>query len=489
MYPIEVTGAGKRFCVQTAGHQGKIKSALISRSGRASRTEFWALRDINLRVPAGSMVGVIGANGAGKSSLLRMLGGLYRPDEGSVRVRGRTVGFLELGAGFHGELTGRRNIFVNGVVCGLTRAEITRKFDAIVAFSGLEQFIDFPLRTYSKGMRMRLGFSIVAHTDPDVLLVDEALAVGDRQFHDRCLQRIKDFRQNGTAIVLASHGLEAVIQHCDNAILLAQGRIVESGKADKVVDHYMDEVGGSDDPDPSRMHTTRPLLMKKLRTRFVVAGYARTGSNLLAAALGSAGDVIMHKELFAAHNRQPGRDYKRILTKLYEPVNDDVNAVGFKLFYNHLSEDEWTEFSSRSEFRVVHLTRRNRLRRFVSERIAEDTGQWVLSKSMEKAAAIKISLDPETVLQRIVSVETRETVFRQRFANHKVLEVVYEDMLGDMSNTFKAIGDFLEIESIQPHKIPLLRQNPEPLCELIENYADIEQVLRDTPYAHYLEEA
>jgi ABC-type polysaccharide/polyol phosphate transport system ATPase subunit len=484
VYPIEVKSAGKKFRVQGAGRQDKIKTALINTRSRSTVDEFWALRDISVRVAAGSMLGIIGANGAGKSTLLRMLGGLYRPDEGEVNVQGHIVGFLELGAGFHGDLTGRRNIFVNGVVCGLTRAEIQRKFDDIVAFSGLEQFIDFPLRTYSKGMRLRLGFSIIAHTEPDILLVDEALAVGDRQFHDRCLERIKQFRNSGTAIVLASHGLEAVIRHCDEAILLREGCIIESGAAEKVVERYIDDPDG--DVAASPLSRARPDFKSKPLTRFAIAGYARTGSNYVSAALASAADVKMHTEIFAAHNRQPGTDYKILLSRLYESVGDEIRALGFKLFYNHFTEEEWSDFSGRAEFRIIHLTRRNRLRRMVSEDIATKTGQWVLTDIADKKRAEKIWLDPDTVIERIVSVENRESWFREQFSEHAVLEVVYEDMMLNMGATFKAITGFLGIEALQPRKVHLLQQNPEPLSELIENYSDIQEMLKNTPYHHYL---
>jgi lipopolysaccharide transport system ATP-binding protein len=170
-----------------------------------------------------------------------MIGGIGRPDEGRINVRGRVVGLMELGAGFHPDLSGRENVYVNGIVAGLMRAEVRKRFDAIVEFAELSAAIDSPLRTYSQGMRQRLGFSVVTHTDPDILLIDELLAVGDQRFNRKCLDRISQFRNTGCAIIIVSHQLASVRRLCDEAIQLRQGEIVARGPAAEVVGGYEKE--------------------------------------------------------------------------------------------------------------------------------------------------------------------------------------------------------------------------------------------------------
>jgi len=188
------------------------------------------------------MVGIIGPNGAGKSTLLRLIGGIERPDEGQVVVQGRIDALLDLGAGFHPDLTGRENVFINGVIAGLTRQEIAERFDSIVDFAELREFIDSPLRTYSTGMHVRLGFAVAAHLEPEILLIDEVLAVGDLAFQRKCLGRIAQFKAEGCTIVLVSHDLSAVRQLCDEALWLRRGKVAAYGPAELVADQYMAEV-------------------------------------------------------------------------------------------------------------------------------------------------------------------------------------------------------------------------------------------------------
>jgi len=202
--------------------------------------KFWALRNLSFTVASGQTLGLIGPNGAGKSTLLRLIGGVGRPDEGSVEVHGRAGGLLELGAGFHPDLTGRENVFINGVISGLTRREVARRFDDIVAFSELEDEIDSPLRTYSTGMRMRLGFSVAAHTDSKILLIDEVLAVGDHSFRKKCFARIDRFKAEGRTILLASHNIDQIKNLCDDAVWLQKGRLVAQGRPDSLVDAYVE---------------------------------------------------------------------------------------------------------------------------------------------------------------------------------------------------------------------------------------------------------
>jgi lipopolysaccharide transport system ATP-binding protein len=202
---------------------------------------FWALRDVSFRVAPGKMVGIMGANGAGKSTLLRLIGGVGSPDEGQIHVNGRIGALLDLGTGFHPDLTGRENIYINGVISGLSRKEVSRSFDSIVHFAELEDFIDSPLRVYSTGMQMRLGFAIAAHIEPEVLLIDEVLAVGDISFQQKCVQRIKRFKSQGCTILLISHEPALMIDLCDEALWLRAGKLVSHGDVATVTDQYVSE--------------------------------------------------------------------------------------------------------------------------------------------------------------------------------------------------------------------------------------------------------
>ncbi|MFA7096668.1 MAG: ABC transporter ATP-binding protein [Gammaproteobacteria bacterium] len=240
---IVVTRLGKRVRRYHHERPRSFKEAMIKGWRRLRAQDVgWALRDVTFEVGPGRMVGVIGRNGAGKSTLLRLIGGVGRPDEGAVTVKGRIGALLDLGAGFHQDLTGRENLFVNGIVGGLTRRELERRVDSIVAFAELEEFIDAPLRTYSSGMRMRLGFAIAAHCDPDVLLVDEALGVGDLAFQRKCEERITQFKEAGCTILLVSHDLHSVEQLCDEVVWLHEGRLVAHGAPDVVVKQYAEEM-------------------------------------------------------------------------------------------------------------------------------------------------------------------------------------------------------------------------------------------------------
>ncbi len=203
---------------------------------------FWGLRDVSFNVAPGQIVGVIGRNGAGKSTLLRLIGGVARPDKGRVKTLGRIGGFLDLTAGLRPDLTGRENVFVSGVIAGLTRREVKQRFDSIVAFAEVEEFIDSPLRTYSTGMQMRLAFAVVAHTNPDILLIDEVLAVGDMAFQRKCLERIARFKAEGCAILLVSHDTNQIRQLCDKALWLRTGLLVAQGPTEVVADQYVAEM-------------------------------------------------------------------------------------------------------------------------------------------------------------------------------------------------------------------------------------------------------
>jgi ABC-2 type transport system ATP-binding protein len=210
--------------------------------GKVPYDDFWALRDINLEIEEGTTFGLIGANGSGKSTLLKCIAGILRPSTGEIQVRGRLAALLELGAGFQGELTGRENIFLNGSLLGLSQRELTKRYDEIVAFSELEQFIDTQVRFYSSGMYVRLGFAIAVNVDPDILVLDEVLAVGDETFQRKCLERIRAFQREGRTIVMVSHAVESVRQICDAAAVLDGGTLVASGRPGEAIRSYREHL-------------------------------------------------------------------------------------------------------------------------------------------------------------------------------------------------------------------------------------------------------
>lgn len=199
---------------------------------------FWALRDVSFRIQAGESVAIIGPNGAGKTTLLSVIAGVTEPTSGLVRRHGRIGALLELGTGFHGDLTGRENIFLNGSLLGLSRAELVAKFEQIVAFSGLKNFLNEPVRTYSSGMVTRLGFAVAVHADPEILLLDEILAVGDEAFQQKCTDKINEFSARGKSLLLVTHGLEGAVATCSRAIWLERGEIRMDGNSEDVVRSY-----------------------------------------------------------------------------------------------------------------------------------------------------------------------------------------------------------------------------------------------------------
>lgn len=210
--------------------------------GLETKEEFWALRNINLEVNKGDIVGIIGANGAGKSTLLKILTGITPPTEGEIIMRGKVASLLEVGTGFHPELTGRENIFLNGAILGMSKKEISRKFDEIVAFSGIEKFLDTPVKYYSSGMYVRLAFSVAAHMEPDILLVDEVLAVGDAEFQKKCLGKMEEVtKKEGRTILFVSHNMGAIQRLCQKTILLEKGKVKMFGKTEEVVDFYINK--------------------------------------------------------------------------------------------------------------------------------------------------------------------------------------------------------------------------------------------------------
>jgi len=254
---IDVQNLGKRYRL------GEVHSGLLShrldrilrgllRMGRGrpasrQREAFWALRDVSFDVPRGQVLGIVGRNGAGKSTLLKILSRITEPTEGRVELRGRVASLLEVGTGFHPELTGRENIFLNGAILGMTRSEIVRRFDRIVAFAEIDRFIDTPVKRYSSGMHVRLAFAVAAHLEPEILLVDEVLAVGDAGFQKKCLGRMNRIAGEGRTVLFVSHNMPALTKLCQRVVWLDGGRCVADGEADDVVGAYLRAVHTSAD--------------------------------------------------------------------------------------------------------------------------------------------------------------------------------------------------------------------------------------------------
>lgn len=250
---IQVEGLSKRYII---GHQGTTQDGLrhvleeivrnpvrfLRRSRhirQSNKEDFWALHDVSFTVGEGDVVGIMGRNGAGKSTLLKILSRITEPTMGRVRLRGRVASLLEVGTGFHNELTGRENIFLNGAILGMSRAEIKRKFDEIVAFSEVERFLDTPVKRYSSGMYVRLAFAVAAHLEPEILIVDEVLAVGDASFQRKCLGKMGEVSRGGRTVLFVSHNMAAIRSLCKSAVLLSQGRVEAAGTVSSICDKYM----------------------------------------------------------------------------------------------------------------------------------------------------------------------------------------------------------------------------------------------------------
>ncbi len=256
---IQVENVAKRYVLGAAGSGGPryqmLRESLMSglrapldrwrgrKNGSAapaaSEQEFWALGDVSFSVKRGDVVGIIGRNGAGKSTLLKVLSRITEPTKGKVSIRGRVASLLEVGTGFHPELTGRENIFLNGAILGMSRVEIKAKFDEIVAFAEVERFLDTPVKRYSSGMYVRLAFAVAAHLEPEILIVDEVLAVGDANFQKKCLSKMQDVGQGGRTVLFVSHSMPAIMRLCPRAIMLAEGRVISDGPTHQVVGVYL----------------------------------------------------------------------------------------------------------------------------------------------------------------------------------------------------------------------------------------------------------
>jgi lipopolysaccharide transport system ATP-binding protein len=254
-FAISIENVGKKY---TIGHQrasgdgmrhvieGAMRAPIAWLRARQEQkihqVDFWALKDVSIQINRGEVVGILGRNGAGKSTLLKLLSRITVPTEGRIRIRGRVASLLEVGTGFHPELTGRENIFLNGAILGMRRTEIIRKFDEIVAFSEIEEFIDTPVKRYSSGMYVRLAFAVAAHLDPEILIVDEVLAVGDTSFQKKCLAKMIEFARAGKTILFVSHNLDAVRGLCQRGIWMKDGHLYKDGGADDIIEEYFNTV-------------------------------------------------------------------------------------------------------------------------------------------------------------------------------------------------------------------------------------------------------
>jgi lipopolysaccharide transport system ATP-binding protein len=274
---IQAQGLSKRYQIgELHSAYGTLRESLASGTRRLLHFEhrphdqdMWALKEVSFELQEGGVLGVIGRNGAGKSTLLRILTRITTPTEGRATIRGRVGSLLEVGTGFHPELTGSENVYLNGSVLGMKRKEIAKKFPDIVEFAGVERFIDTPVKRYSSGMSVRLAFAVAAHLEPEVLLVDEVLAVGDAEFQRRCLGRMEDMSQSGRTVVFVSHQMQALAQLCDRAIQLEAGQIMDDGPAGEVVARYLQSVGGTGAsrswPDPETAPGDGNVLLRSIR--------------------------------------------------------------------------------------------------------------------------------------------------------------------------------------------------------------------------------
>ena len=259
----------------------------IEHSRMINNHEFWAIHDLNFEIHQGEVVGLIGANGSGKSTLLKILSRITEPSEGGVRVRGKVASLLEVGTGFHPELTGRENVYINGAILGMTRKEVDKKFDEIVDFAGVEDFIETPIKRYSSGMTVRLGFAVAAHLDPDILIVDEVLAVGDVTFQKKCVGKMQSIANSGRTIIFVSHNMASIEALCTNSIYLKKGKIISSGKPSTIIKNYIsDSTICNEKSIEERTDRKGTGLIKVTSIRLIdenmnTVNFAKTGSHLI----------------------------------------------------------------------------------------------------------------------------------------------------------------------------------------------------------------
>jgi ABC-type polysaccharide/polyol phosphate transport system ATPase subunit len=329
MSAIELSHVSKMYRRYSARRFATLKSALLGRSilrDLQPDETFMALNDVSFRVAKGSAFGVIGRNGSGKSTALKLVAGITKPTSGTVRVDGRVSALIELGAGFHPEISGRENVFINGIMLGLSKRDIEKRFDDIVDFAELREFIDAPVKTYSSGMYMRLGFAVAVNVNPDVLLVDEVLAVGDESFTHKCLDRFRDFRRRGKTVLLVTHSLALVERLCDEAVWLDGGQKEAEGDSKRVVDAYLTAVDRSEERSLAAASATAGRVPPPVpAANMFQATEGRWGS----------GDVEIVRVALLAQNGEPSFVFHtgdpmsiRLSVRAAKPTGDFVFGVG-----------------------------------------------------------------------------------------------------------------------------------------------------------------
>ncbi len=346
MHAIKVENVSKAFRLKKRYRQSTtLKSALINtlRRQRVSEEErqFWALRGVSFDVPKGTTLGMIGSNGSGKSTLLKLLAGIHRPTSGHVSTNGRISALIELGAGFHPEFTGRENIYVNGIILGLSRKQIQERIDDIIHFSELEDFIDNPVKTYSSGMYMRLAFSIAATVDPDILLIDEILAVGDASFQRKCQNKLNTFKADGKTIVLVTHDLSALERYCDRVLWMDHGQMKAYGDVQSVMQMYLEHVADQQRANLLEEHEHPEQAQESSRKR-------RWGSR----------EVEINQVEFYNGSPHPTYLFKtgdkmtiEIDYKAFRPVYDPVFGIGI------FRDDETFCYGTNTNIEKIHIPR------------------------------------------------------------------------------------------------------------------------------------
>ncbi|RJO59335.1 ABC transporter ATP-binding protein [Candidatus Parcubacteria bacterium] len=304
---------------------------------KLKKEEFWALKDVSFEIQKGEAIGLIGPNGSGKSTLLKLLSQITAPTEGEIILRGKVASLLEVGTGFHPELTGRENIFLNGAILGMTKKEIAQKFRSIAQFSGVEKFLDTPIKRYSSGMNVRLAFSVAAHMEPDILIVDEVLAVGDAEFQKKCLGKMDEVtKEAGRTVILVSHNMEAIKKLCKRCILLKEGKIVMFDQTSKVVDTYLQ---GAQFATQQPLRQRRDRISKGRVTMTDIAVTTLSGKTEI-----ESGDALRFWVKYESIFTKPIQNVRMVIMI----VNDDLQNILW--FDNEVSEHTITEFSPNGEF-------------------------------------------------------------------------------------------------------------------------------------------
>ena len=376
MIDLKFNHVSKRYIVQQEAPVEASQHPIIRKiqSLRRPVQEFWAVRDVSFEVERGETLGIIGHNGAGKSTILKLLANITAPTSGEISINGRLSALIEVGSGFHPELTGRENIYLNGSILGMRRREITEKLDRIVDFAGIKQFLDTPVKRFSSGMYVRLGFSIAAHLDPDILLLDEVLAVGDAAFQAKCLQRISELKDTGTTIVFISHDLGAVERVCDRVLLIKGGRILKNGSARGVISAYENDenpVSGS-----WETHSLNGNNVAKIRT---LSFHNSDGENR---------SVFKTGEAFTA----------RVEFEVYQPVKDAILDI---IFYSPDKEIH-CEFTTESSGEYPSINEGSRVIEFFCPELGLKPGIYYTDvRILERGGVESIHVKSGTTMLRV----------------------------------------------------------------------------------------